>query len=146
MCKSYRNAAVAAGVLLVTAVALPQLKAGQADEEVRMTFSAPVQIPGHVLPAGTYTFKRWDLTGNPHVIFVMDAEGTKLIGSVMYVPTYKDDLPLKFNEGGGADARPDVHVTFSEPPTGQPEILRSWNYPGDPAGFKLVYPKKAGEK
>jgi len=49
-----RNLALAAGVTVLALGALPQAKASDTDKAVKMTFSAPVQIPGKTLPAGTY--------------------------------------------------------------------------------------------
>lgn len=138
-----RNIALAAGVTLLGLGALPQAKASELDKEVRMTFSAPVQIPGKVLPAGTYVFRRWYMSGNPNAMLVMNADDRKPVGMVMYLPnSYENDAPPQFGAGGG-DARSGVHVSFDEPNTNTPKPVRSWNYPGDPSNFKLVYPSGA---
>src|SRR5205823_9794397 len=51
-------------VALVTFVAAPIAKADAWDKETIVTFSSPVEVPGQVLPPGTYVFKRahseWD--------------------------------------------------------------------------------------
>src|SRR5881396_3196201 len=51
-------------VALVTFVAAPIAKADAWDKETIVTFSNPVEVPGQVLPPGTYVFKRahseWD--------------------------------------------------------------------------------------
>jgi hypothetical protein len=43
------------GLCMVGAM-LPQAKADDFNQEVIFTFSGPVEIPGSVLPAGTYVF------------------------------------------------------------------------------------------
>src|SRR5205814_6215003 len=51
-------------VALVTFVAAPIARADAWDKETIVTFSSPVEVPGQVLPPGTYVFKRahseWD--------------------------------------------------------------------------------------
>lgn len=136
-----RNLAVAAGVTLLGLGALPQAKASDFDKEVKMTFSAPVQIPGKVLPAGTYVFRRWSISGNPNAMLVMNADDRKPVGMVMYLPnSYANDAAPQWGAGGG-DARSDVHVTFNETSPNTPQKVRAWNYPGDPASYELVYPE-----
>lgn len=136
-----RNFALAAGVTLLGIGALPQAKASEMDKEVRMTFSAPVQIPGKVLPAGTYVFRRWYMAGNPNAMLVMNADDQKPLGVVMYLPnSYENNAAPQWSAGGG-DARANIHVSFGEPPANAPQPLSSWNYPGDPDNFKLAYPE-----
>src|SRR5258708_18518504 len=44
------------GLLLAFAIILPAARADEYDQASQLTFSQPVQIPGRVLPAGTYPF------------------------------------------------------------------------------------------
>jgi hypothetical protein len=37
-------------------IVLPAARASEFDQETVVTFSQPVQLAGHVLPAGTYLF------------------------------------------------------------------------------------------
>jgi len=118
------------------------LKAGDFDKSVKMTFSGPVQIPGKTLPAGTYVFRRWYMSGNPNAMLVFDANDQKLEGTAMYFPSsYKGDLRPEWGSGGG-DARSEIRVQFNESAPNVPPPLGTWNYPGDPANFTLVYPHK----
>ena len=126
-----RNLAVAAGVALLATAAVPQLKASEMDKKVTMTFSAPVEIPGNrVLPAGTYVFKT--APGNPGVIIIMNGEENRPIGMTMTIPEIRTTVPEK------------VHVRFDERPTGAPQAMKSWTYPGNDTGFEFVYPEGAG--
>ena len=54
-----------------------------------MTFSQPVEVPGKILPAGTYTFEMHDSGMNRHVIQIMDQGGSKLVALVLAIPTYR---------------------------------------------------------
>ena len=42
---------------LLAALVVPKARADEWDKKTIVSFSAPVQIPGTVLPAGTYVFK-----------------------------------------------------------------------------------------
>jgi hypothetical protein len=137
-----RNLAVASGLALVATMALPQMKASEIDKSVRMSFSGPVEIPGKVLPAGSYVFRT--VPGNPNVFMVMNSTETKLMGMAMTIPTYKGDPPPAWGSGGG-DARSDAQVHLGERPAGNPQAVTSWNYPGNPAAYEFVYPEGTNE-
>lgn len=94
-----------------------------------LTFSQPVEIPGHVLPAGTYRFQLADSTGDRHIVQVFNADGSKIIASVMAIPDYR----LK--------ATDQTVIKFNEVPRGAPEAIRAWFYPGNNVGQEFVYPK-----
>jgi len=94
-----------------------------------MTFSQPVEVPGKVLPAGTYTFEMHDSGMNRHVIQIMDQGGTKVIALVLAVPTYR------------AKATDETVVKFAEVMPGQPQAIRQWYYPGQTTGNEMVYSK-----
>ena len=68
--------AVTLGVALLAAAAVPQLRASEFDKKTIMTFSAPVEISGHTLPAGTYVFKTLD--NNRDVVMVMNSEESRI--------------------------------------------------------------------
>jgi hypothetical protein len=52
--------------LLAFLVVLPAARADQSNQDTKVTFSQPVQIPGRVLPAGTYWFELpEDITEHP---------------------------------------------------------------------------------
>ena len=57
------------------------------DEQVTFTFNQPVQIPGQVLPAGTYVFKVVDdITGDRNLIQVLNQNQTHVYGTFLTVP------------------------------------------------------------
>ena len=67
---------------LMSAVFSPAAKADQWNRKTKMTFSAPVEIPGvhlkgwAVLPAGTYVFKILDSQSDRHVVQIFSAAST----------------------------------------------------------------------
>ncbi len=94
-----------------------------------MTFSQPVEVPGKILPAGTYTFEMHDSGMNRHVIQIMDQGGSKLIALVLAIPTYR------------AKATEETVVKFAEVAPGQPQAIWQWYYPGQTTGNEMVYSK-----
>src|SRR6266550_2803248 len=115
--------------LAIAAFVTPSARADEWNKQTFLTFSAPVQVPGATLPAGTYMFKLADLQGNRHVVQIFDKEGTKLYTTILAIPDQRlepSDKPV---------------VLFSETPAGTPAAIRAWFYPGDTIGDEFVYPR-----
>src|SRR5437870_3323750 len=108
---------------------------GMADEWNKKTefqFSGPVEIPGAVLPAGKYVFQLADSDSNRNIVqvFSEDSSGKEsLVTTVMAIPDYMLNTPDK------------PIVNFVERPSGTPEAIRSWFYPGENTGWEFIYPK-----
>jgi len=121
------------GVCCAAAIVLAIGSPARADEwnkKTYFTFSAPVQIPGATLAAGTYTFKLADLSGNRHVVQVFDKAEKKIFATLMAIPDQRSepsDNPI---------------VVFSERPAGTPVAVKSWFYPGETIGNEFIYPKR----
>jgi len=98
-------------------------------------FSGPVEIPGvhlagwGVLPAGTYVFKIMDSQSNRHIVQIFSEDEKTVYATVLAIPNYR------------LQATDKTVITFSERPSGQPEALRAWFYPGQTSGEEFVYPK-----
>jgi len=128
----FRKFALAVGIAAIAAGVMPKLKADDIDKKVILTFSAAVEIPGAVLPAGTYVFKA--LRDNPSVFEVTKGDDNRPIGMFYTVRDYWRSVPGK------------VNVRLEERSDGSPQAVKSWAYPGDPYGFEFVYPASAGVK
>ena len=105
--------------------------AAHADESLettKITFNVPVQIPGQVLPAGTYLFQRAD-SNNPNVIQIFNADRTALITTVQTVSAER------------LEPADDTVITLAEPQTGNSEVLVKWFYPGSTIGHEFIYSK-----
>lgn len=94
-----------------------------------MTFNDPVEIPGKVLPAGTYVFKLADSQSDRTIVEVFIADENQILATILAIANYRLDIPEK------------TLVTFEERSSGSPEALHSWFYPGDNYGIEFVYPK-----
>ena len=104
--------------------------ADESDEATFMSFSAPVQIPGHVLPAGTYLFELADHGSEPDVVQVFSSDRTVLYGTFLTVATQRQD------------PTGDTTVTLAEPESGGTPVLVKWFYPGRDIGNEFVYSKQ----
>jgi hypothetical protein len=101
------------------------------DEFTYITFSAPVEVPGHALPAGTYLFRIADIWSNQETIEIYNADKTKLYAIVSTLPVYRYEPPP-----------PETIIQFAERPANSPEALQVWFPRGQRWGHRFVYPEK----
>ena len=120
---------VGVALLLFGAVSVSSARADEWNRKTTLTFSQPVEIPGLVLPAGTYIFKLVDSISDRHIVQVFAQDGTEILATIMTIPDYR----LKVSE--------DTVIRFREVPAGSPEAIRAWFYPGSTLGNEFVYPK-----
>ena len=107
---------------------LAHARASEQDQQTKVTFDQPVEIPGRVLPAGTYWFLRD--TSNINVVRVYSLDWKTLYATELTV----DTEVLK-----PAD---DTTFTFAERESSQPEALLKWFYPGTTIGHEFLYHKQ----
>ncbi|MFZ0910601.1 MAG: LPXTG cell wall anchor domain-containing protein [Candidatus Acidiferrales bacterium] len=127
--KSVRILALGLLVALAGSIPLSTAHADTWDKATKVTFSEPVQIPGTVLPPGTYTFTLADSQSNRHIVQIYNDTRTQLITTVLAIPNYQLQPAGK------------TILEFAERPSGQPIALQAWFYPGDNFGQEFVYPK-----
>jgi hypothetical protein len=117
-------------VIALIAAALCLSLPSQADESNKLTyvtFNKPVQLPGVTLPAGRYRFELADVVESRRVIKVQSEDGKKQLAMLLTVPNQLREIPK------------DPVVLFRETAQGQPEAVRSYNYPGERTGYELIY-------
>lgn len=114
---------------LLGATALPSARADEWNKKTVVTFSQSVEIPGKILPAGTYTFKLLDSPSDRHIVQVFNADGTQIITTILAINNYR------------LEPKGETILKFSERPGDSPEALRAWFYPGDNFGQEFVYPR-----
>jgi hypothetical protein len=105
-------------------------RADESNKKTVMTFSQPIEIPGQILPAGTYTFVLLDSPADRHIVQIFSADGSHIIATVLAINNYR----LK--------PTGDTVVKFAERAGDNPEALKAWFYPGDNFGQEFVYSKK----
>jgi hypothetical protein len=95
----------------------------------KVTLSAPVEVPGMTLPAGSYVFKLLD-TSDRNVVQIFDQNERKLITTVMAVPEEREEPPNG------------TIIRFEERSGNSPEAVHLWFYPGDKTGHLFIYRNK----
>jgi|SRR5580698_4318553 hypothetical protein len=66
------------GFILACAVFLPAAQAGERDQLTKLKFSEPVEIPSHILPAGSYWFVLQDNQSDRNIVQIFTADWKKL--------------------------------------------------------------------
>jgi hypothetical protein len=107
---------------------VPKGRADERDKKTIVTVNQSIQVPGKVLPAGTYIFKLLDSNNNPTLVAIFDASETHLITTINGISDDRTETPDK------------TILQLEERPSGQPEALKAWFYPGDNTGVEFVYP------
>jgi hypothetical protein len=123
-------ALVLLGVAVFTLVFAAQAGAQTFNKRTTVTFSHPVEIPGRVLPAGTYTFTVLESMTARNILQIWNEDKTNLITTILAVPDYR------------LDPTGETVIEFRERPANAPQALRAWFYPGDQYGMEFVYPKE----
>ncbi len=130
-----RTASISAGMaallvaVLVSALS-PFAMADVANKQTKVTFSGPVEIPGKVLPAGTYTFRILDNVRARNVVEILNKGGQHLEAMLLTIPSY-----LQHPASG-------TIIRFQERPSNTPQAVKAWWYPGDNYGRQFVYPRE----
>jgi hypothetical protein len=117
-------------VVVLWALATPSaLMADEWNKATELTFNEPVEVPGSVLPAGTYWFTLADNDSDRNIVQVWDADRMHLVTTILAIPDYRLQPTGK------------TVIHFEERPSSQPEAIHSWFYPGANYGEEFVYPK-----
>jgi hypothetical protein len=107
----------------------PRANADDWNKETKITTSETLEIPGHVLPPGTYIFKLAENGSYRHIVQVWTGDKTFLIATVFTVPVYRDDVT------------DEPVFELNERPGNSPEAIRAWYYPGEHTGSEFTYPR-----
>ena len=112
---------------LFGAVLTPGARADQWDKKTIVTFSDSVEIPGQVLPAGTYVFKLAESMTNRHIVQVWNADENEILATILTIPKMRFEAP------------DESMFEFDERPSNSPQALKAWFYPGNSIGEEFVY-------
>ena len=112
----------------IVVVLSPYATADTWNDKTILTFSSPVEIPGKVLPAGTYVFKLMDSPSDRNIVQIFNQDESHVYATILAVPDYRLQPAGK------------TVIDFSERPSNSPEALKAWFYPGANYGQQFVYP------
>jgi hypothetical protein len=115
---------------LLGATLVPGARGDNWNKKTVMTFDQPIEIPGQILPAGTYTFALVESHSDRNIVRIFQADGTTVVATILAINNYRlhptDKTAVKFVERTGDN----------------PEALKAWFYPGDNFGQEFVYPRQ----
>jgi hypothetical protein len=120
-------AVVVFAVLFSVFILLPGAQADEIDQSTTLTFSQPVDIPGHVLGPGTYTFVLVD--GSDREIVRIFTEDRKLVATLLTIPVQR----------AKSSNSPTVVVAEQRPDA--PSTLVAWFYSSSTQGHQFIYEK-----
>src|SRR5919106_1274388 len=100
------------------------------NQRTYFTFSAPVELPGKMLPAGTYLFKLVDSPSNRHVVQVFDKDEKMIHATILAIPAQR------------MDPSGEPEVRFMEVAANQPAAIKTWWFPGRTVGHEFIYPRE----
>jgi len=120
---------LAAFVCIAMLASAAAAEGNDVNRSTKITFNQPVEVPGHVLPAGTYTFKLVTFQGVRNIVRIYNEDGTKVITTLLAIY----DTRLKPTE------KPVIE--FREQKSTSPAAIKAWFYAFDTAGLEFVYPK-----
>jgi hypothetical protein len=99
------------------------------DKLAYLTFSAPVQVPGVTLYAGTYRFRLANPDTSRNVLQVLSNDGATVYAMFHTFP----DRRVETTE--------EPTVSFRETPVGVPPAVKTLFYGGEHRGYEFVYPE-----
>lgn len=114
--------------LFASTIALPAAWADEHDQASQLTFNQSIQVPGRVLPAGTYWFVLADVNSR-NVVQIFNADRSTLYATILTVDAER------------LETTNNTAITFAERGAMQPETMVFWFYPGDSFGHQFVYSK-----
>ena len=101
--------------------------ADESNQATTITFSQPIQIPGQILPAGTYVFRLANSDSDRNIVQIFNSDQTHLYATLQTVATERQD------------STGDTAITLAEQGGGKPDALLKWFYPGRDTGHEFVY-------
>jgi hypothetical protein len=121
---------ISAGMVLSGAILLAAVSSASTLEEATIfTFKAPVEVPGRVLPAGTYLFKLDQRDGELNVVEIKNQNENKVYGVFLVKPEYQMRVPGRSG------------IIFEGRAGGAPQAVKAWLYPGDKYEYEFIYRK-----
>ena len=123
-----RMLVMSALLVAVSALAVVNARADETNQTVRVQFSQAVQIPGRVLPAGTYWFVLAN-TDDHQTVQIFNEDRSK---SIALLQTMNHE---RSQSTGG------VAFTIAQRGATEPPAVIAWFYPGHTTGHEFIYPR-----
>jgi hypothetical protein len=122
------------GLMLTFLLLLPVARASENDQATKITFDQDVQIPGRVLPAGTYWFVvPYDISQH-FLVHIYNSDQTVLVTTLVTASAEREK------------STDTTEITFAERDPMHPEAIVTWFYPGRTIGHEFLYSKQEGKE
>lgn len=115
--------------VIACAVSIPLARANEADQLTKVTFGEAVEIPGKILPAGSYWFVLVGDTFNRKTVRIYSSDWRTVYATEVTVDTRH------------LEPASDMTITFAERNSSQPQALLEWRFPGETVGHEFEYRK-----
>jgi hypothetical protein len=116
-------------LLVVSVLFAGKARGDELNQSIRVTFSHAVQIPGRVLPAGSYWFLLPDATDR-NIVEILSADRSKSYGFLQIVDRER------------SQASSHIAFTLAERSGTEPATVIAWFYPGRTTGHEFLYPRQ----
>jgi hypothetical protein len=120
----YRKLTLVSIVITVLVWLTPQARAQLLEQKVHVTFSGPVEVPGEVLPAGSYVFEALE---SGHLTRILSADEKHVYATLFTVPEERSETAQK------------ATIVLEENQPGMPQKVEAWFYPGYSTGNEFMY-------
>jgi hypothetical protein len=121
-------------LLLAFSMVLPAARADEGNQATKVTFSQAVQVPGHVLPAGTYWFMLPENVTEHDQVRIYNSDRTIFFGTILTITAERLQPTDK------------TAFTVAQRDPAQPQVVVTWFYPGDTIGHEFLYPKQVSKE
>jgi hypothetical protein len=136
---SWGTGILVAALVVTAASGRLHTRRAKINKRTFLRFSAPVQVPGATLPAGTYAFRICN-PARQTVWQVLDADEHHVLAQFFFVPT-GDRTIQEVNHAHGKPV-----VRFHETPRGVAPAIKVLYYPTVLAGYVFLYPRAQAEQ
>jgi len=120
--------------LLAFLIVLPAARADESDQATKVTFNQPVQIPGRVLPAGTYWFISPQDVHEHYQVRIFNSDRTMIYATLLTIDAER------LQPTGNSN------FTFADRGSAHPQAIATWFYPGRTTGHEFLYLKQVSNK
>jgi hypothetical protein len=131
--KSKAFIGVTLGVIISCMMIVPA-RADEWNQQTKLTFNQAVQIPGRVLPAGTYWFVLAENLADRNIVQIFSEDRTTEYATLYTVPAEQSNPPDH------------TLLTFAQDESNGTPALVNWTYPGEKTGHEFIYSKSEEPK
>jgi hypothetical protein len=120
--------------LVAFLIVLPVARADESDQATKVTFNQPVQIPGRILPAGTYWFILPQDVHEHYQVRIFNSDRTMIYATLLTIDAER------LQPTGNSN------FTFTEHGSAHLKAIVTWFYPGRQTGHEFLYPQQVSNK